>query len=308
MLSLLFLIFSAKLFLINLSFQSYKNIDNEINPCISYSSHSNNIGCSSKFQGSSGEIYFIKNEDDIQNFLSFQSNSKYIIVIHADVLSIKNIENLEKTRKIAGIVVLVIKGKRPETQSYENTCLDQPNDYYSSHAEYKQCKNNSWNPHGQNMMERSYSYPMIIIKNQANIDLITSCYENKNAKNLYPKCGISMNILMNSFSMTTPECIRKDEHYFGLNENRFCFNLAAQNIYVPFLSNKTSNRYLVVSTKLDTRCLFSEACLGANSELTSIMVFLSMIHTLSKFKKEIQNNSTKNILFIGFDGVLDFVT
>ncbi|KAF1741858.1 hypothetical protein MXB_1843 [Myxobolus squamalis] len=68
-----------------------------------------------KFQGSSGEIYIIKNEDDIQKFLKYQSNSKYIIVIHADVLSIKNIEKLESSKMVAGIVVLIIQGKRPES-------------------------------------------------------------------------------------------------------------------------------------------------------------------------------------------------
>ncbi|KAF0991318.1 hypothetical protein HZS_937 [Henneguya salminicola] len=107
---------------------------------------------------------------------------------------------------------------------------------------------------------------------------------------------------MNSYTLTTPECLNKNNIRISIDNAIFCSPLSADNIYSLYTSKTKSNEFIVISTKLDIRCLFHHACVGAESEVTSILVFLSLIKTLSDSKEKILPFLNKNILFIGFDG------
>ncbi|KII69560.1 Nicastrin [Thelohanellus kitauei] len=162
-------------------------------------------------------------------------------------------------------------------------------------------KDNAWNPLGQNLMLKLHPYPIVLIRNKTEIDLIKNCYNERNLKNQYPKCGIKISLFMNSYSMNTEQCIRKNDIHPFFGDSAFCVAFKAKSFYSLLATENPSSspKYIVISTKLDIRCLFRDYCTGAQSELFSITIQLSLIKLLSEDKI---NGSQFHILFIGFDG------
>ncbi|KAK3871136.1 hypothetical protein Pcinc_023698 [Petrolisthes cinctipes] len=276
------------------------------------------IGCTSGFYGNSGVIHVIQNQSDLQWVYDKGPHKPYVLAIPPQFHTPQVLKQAEDSGKVSGIVVMVEENFNPQVLgefSGESHCPNSELDLYkASFPEYSgYCEKNPWNPDGTSFLFMSWNFPVFLVDNQTSIDYIKQYYEdfNKPDENGEPQPWplLCMELNSNMFGTTNAEVCMRRSNLAGsqLHHVNFCDPLSDRNILATLNPMNASvelpeKSVTVVAARMDATSMFDNISPGANSAVSGLVTLLVAADALNRYKDAKVESSTKNILFVLFQG------
>lgn len=274
-----------------------------------------------KIGGSSGVLHLINVTTDFDFILNNPPAPPYTVVIPPHLFSRKYVLQLKDSHHVSGIVI--INATDPLTQFTFSQELNCPNP--KSGLKESTCNSNqpetTWNPFGTGLLHENFPFPIYFVSDPDEIKKITICYEKFNQYDLDHQherslCSIEINAFM-SAAVNSEVCLRRTSYQNVFSNPRFCDPLAGQNSYATIYprqivsynkrKQQKSEKFIVISARMDTTTMFDGLGLGAMDSFISYATLISTAHTLSHIlpTMDIDNNTksmNRNILLILFNG------
>lgn len=262
-----------------------------------------------------GVLHHIQNESDFDFVLNNPPAPPYVPIMSARFFTRENILKLQNSSFVSGIV-LVNNTEKLETFSHESKCPNQ----FSAFPKQPKCDvskpETTWNPFGSNLMYEDFEIPIMFLSSQNESKKVIDCYKKfntnleKQAENSL--CSIEIVTFM-SAAGNSEICRRRSLSTNTLSQTRYCDPLQGKNIYATVFprqiinpDNRTINeteKFIMVSARLDTTSMFDGVGLGAVDSLASAATLISIGHYLRKMLTDTDYNlKNLNVLFVLFNG------
>ncbi|CAO1428972.1 unnamed protein product [Diamesa tonsa] len=291
----------------------YDNVDGAF--CFRRLNGTHQTGCSSKNKGSVGVLHHIEKDSDFDFVLNNPPAPPYVPILAARFFTRENILKLQKSPFVSGIV-LVNDTEKLDTFSHDSKCPNQ----FSAYAKQPKCDvlkpETTWNPFGTNLMYEDFEIPIMFLSSQNESKKVIDCFKKFNT-NLEKQaesslCSIEIVTFM-SAAGNSEICRRRSQSTHTLSQTRYCDPLQGKNIYATVFprqiinpDNRTVNeteKFIMVSARLDTTSMFDGVGLGAVDSLASAATLISIGHYLRKILSDTDFNSQNlNVLFVLFNG------
>ncbi|XP_055385114.1 nicastrin [Condylostylus longicornis] len=278
------------------------------------------FGCSSNFFGSSGVLHSISSKADLDFILENPRSAPYVAVLTPYLFTKENVLRIrdEGGKSVSGIV-LINNVEQMTHFSGESKCPNQ----YSSIKE-QSCDENRpdslWNPLGSGLLLEDFKFPIYYVSDNDTIDKILNCFSRFNN---YDKENQASRSLC-SIEITTPMagagnseiCLRRSKPSVVLYPTKYCEPLEGSSIFATLFPREHTDdlnsdsidakeKFILLSTRIDTASMFEGLGLGAMDSLVSFATLLSIGHVLSKILEEKNlspNRKNFNVLFMFFNG------
>ncbi|XP_055923989.1 nicastrin isoform X2 [Eupeodes corollae] len=271
-------------------------------------------GCSSSSSGSVGALHVVKTIEDINFLLNNPPSPPYAPVIPPPFFTRTNLLRLKNEGgKNISVVILVNRTDNMTQFSHELTC---PNQY--SNINNFTCDatrpETLWNPFGTGLLHEDFPFPIYYVADPDEKKKILDCfdkfnnfdYETQATRSL---CSVQVKTFM-SAAVSSEVCMRRTNFVNNLSRTRYCDPLEGRNIYATlFPRNQTDGgkrevdpeeKFIMVTTRLDTTSMFDGVGLGAMDSLLSYAVLVNVAHVLARQPR--LKNDKYNILFVVFNG------
>jgi Nicastrin small lobe len=187
-----------------LDIYTYQGIEAE--GCTRLLNANGELGCSSKSTLTSGILYQITEDSEIDSFISTTSGNFWAIVMPASLMSPSNLDKL--MNRVAGIV-LVKDAIKPQSYSLDAKI---PNRDYGLYRDERDL--HIWNPNGKEMLANSYDISIFEVftsdlSNPATNNLYQAVNKNKESGySTYPLYAIDFRNRMNA-EINAHRCLSK---------------------------------------------------------------------------------------------------
>ncbi|CAI9558042.1 unnamed protein product [Staurois parvus] len=191
---------------------------NSTAPCVRLLNATHQIGCQSSRNGDTGVIHVVEREDDLPWVLeSGPTPPPTWCCWEGNLFNNRNILlKLKGSSRISGIAVTYAKPPPPEGFSLDVPC---PNDgfglYTSEHgSQYAHCNGTVWNPLGSGFSYEDFSFPIFLLENENETEVIKQCYRNHNVPGndsvpRYPLCAMQLFSHMHAVTSSVT-CMRRN--------------------------------------------------------------------------------------------------
>ncbi|GAB0096673.1 Nicastrin [Sergentomyia squamirostris] len=274
-------------------------------------------GCSSEFRGSHGVIHVVKVQEDFEFFFNKPPSPPYAPVIPPHLFTRENIMRLkENASDVISGIVLTGSLKNLVTFSHESKC---PNQFSGLIAEQTCSVNdaeNSWNPFGTGLLQEEFPFPIFLVDTEKEVAKIYDCFEkfnkfNLDGQNMRSLCSIEINSFM-SAAVNSQVCIRRSNMQNNLSQTTFCDPLQGRNVFATLFPREIippeerrvdpEEKFIVLSTRMDTTSMFDGEGPGAMGSLVPYTVLMTTAHLLAKILPEKKTPDQTNVLFALFNG------
>ncbi|KAI8332555.1 Nicastrin-domain-containing protein [Chlamydoabsidia padenii] len=263
-------------------------------PCVRLLNSTHTIGCQAPSTGS-GVLYQINTQDEITNFIGQSSlNDAFAIILPYNLLTPSNIQALETTRRVTGIIALLTSAlNTAPLTSPDSNC---PNCQFGLYASEPDA--HVWNPQGTGLINESFDIPIYGINPTSNQsaqvynDLMMAIDYNKQRNyQQYPLQAVDFNLMMWA-ARDSSTCLRRGwcQPVGGLS----VFSTPSQNISVD--DNKP---IIVLAASLDSRSLFHDLTVGVDTSISGMVTLLSVADALNRAPTS-PANLDKHILYTLF--------
>ncbi|KND02246.1 uncharacterized protein SPPG_02727 [Spizellomyces punctatus DAOM BR117] len=282
-----------------------------VSSCLRLLHASGTVGCQTK-KGTTGILYQINNNNDLDAFIKDAPSRDYAIVMPYLVFTPSNVAKLRNSKKMAGII-LVKDGfgyPDPATWSSDSTC---PNCQFGLYSNQPPSSWHQWNPDGNSLSFQDFDFPIFgISQDGSNLRSITPLKEavEANARGgyvSYPLYAVEFDAFMWAAG-NSAVCLQRG----------WCDPIGGLSVWSTFSkvldSNNTLNDnkpLIVVSAKIDSKSFISDfgigsklptMAIGARSPKTGLVTALATADALSQyFKSPEAVPLAKHILFTFFD-------
>uniref|UniRef100_T1JAP2 Nicastrin n=1 Tax=Strigamia maritima TaxID=126957 RepID=T1JAP2_STRMM len=284
----------------------YVNLNGEM-PCFRRLNATHQIGCASLRGGSVGIIHYVENYSALNYILENGTNYPFVIAIRPDYFHRITLEDMKLSGKVSGVLLI---NPSNETFLMHNYSPDQkcPNMNYGLYRDESSCSV-PWNKVGSGILYEDWGFPIFIIKEQHDIDLILECYQKFNSPNSgkedkWPFCAAELKANMLG-AKDTKTCIRRSNLVTNLQQIQMCDPLGDHNIWLTVLPTNKSNPHtnksvIFLTAKLDAASMFDGVSPGAHSTVTGLVCLIAIAEALSKHKEDFV--SKMNVMFSLLNG------
>jgi len=254
-----------------------------IRPCFRRLNSSGEVGCSSGLGGNAGVLLVVESEADLEQLQPGQF-SPYIVLLspaRPDLLA-----GLRQTGQVAGVILPAVTGGRwegqyPQRYSDDSACPNQRtgDDSTCSPAQ-------PWNPAGQDAMWTDWGFPVFLVEDTSQTDLLYNCSVQYNSAPLaWPLCSVEMKAHMYG-AKDSQTCLRRS-NLFSIAPVTVCDPLSDDNIFHfarerPVGRAEAEKSILVVAARLDALALFDQVEVGFDSPATGIVTLLTVAKLVSE--------------------------
>lgn len=277
-------------------------------------------GCSSKLGGSVGVLHFIRSTADVDFIVEQHPAPPYAPVVPPHLFTRENILRL-RDQGGSHISALVLINNATELAQYsqESRCPNQFSGLIGG-DDQETCSveraDNSWNPWGTGLLLEDFPFPIYYVADPDQIGQLYDCFEkfnNYDLENQHTRslCSIQIKSFM-SAAVNSRVCLARSTFFNSLNPVKFCDPLQGKNVFATLFPRvqvnpeerkvDTTERIILVSTRMDTTTMFDGIGLGAMDSLVPFMVLTSVAHFLAKVLPERVNSTDPNVLFMFFNG------
>ncbi|XP_063703257.1 nicastrin [Culicoides brevitarsis] len=275
-------------------------------------------GCSSKFGGSTGVLHLVQSDNDLEFLFGKPPSPPYIPVIVPRLFTRENILKLKDLGStIVSGIVLINNRTLLETFSHESKCPNQFGGLLQKQTCDATDPKNSWNPYGTDLMNEDFPFPIYFVIEPEEIAKLVECYVKFNSFDMEHQrdrslCSVEINTLM-SAAGSSETCVRRTSMIRNLQPTRYCDPLQGKNVYATLFERETvedgeqtvdlAEKFILVSTRIDTSSLFDEFYLGAMSSLVPFATVVGVAQYLNKVLTPKRDENIKyNVLFVMFNG------
>ncbi|XP_066465123.1 nicastrin isoform X2 [Eleutherodactylus coqui] len=292
---------------------------NSTAPCVRLLNATHQIGCQSSRNGDTGVIHVVEKEEDLPWVLETGPTPPYMVLLDGNLFTKDTLLKFKESSRVSGIAVMYTKPAPPEGSSLDLPC---PNDgfglYTSDHGpQYSHCNGTLWNPLGSGMSYEDFHFPVFLLKDENETEVIKQCYRehniagNDSAPN-YPLCAMQLISPMHAVTSTVT-CMRRNSIQMSFSINpAVCDSLADYNVWstVRPINNSgflaPEEKVVVSAARLDGRSFFWNLAPAAESTVSSLVTQLAAAEAIHK-----ANDSQalpRNIMFAFFQGeVFDYI-
>ncbi|XP_017856051.1 PREDICTED: nicastrin [Drosophila arizonae] len=279
-------------------------------------------GCSSTFSGSVGVLHLINTDADLEFLLNSPPSPPYAPLIPPHLFTRTNLLRLKNAGpKTISVVLLINRSKRMTQFSHELNC---PNQYsglkLSNSTATVTCDAsnvaNTWNRWGTGLLHEDFPFPIYYIADPEEIDKLEECFNKFNnfdyeSHSLRSLCAVEIKSFM-SAAVNSEVCMRRTNFINNLGGSKYCDPLEGRNVYATLYPRTptesfdvdATEKFIVVSCRLDTTSMFDGLGLGAMDSLQSLAILTQVAHMLHKLlpSANSQPNPKRNVLFLAFNG------
>ncbi|XP_037945644.1 nicastrin [Teleopsis dalmanni] len=284
-------------------------------------------GCSSTHSGSVGVLHLVQREEDFDFLLTNPPSPPYAPIIPPELFTQRNMLRLQKEGgKNISVVLLINHTQKMLQFSHELNC---PNQYsgimFPNSSVTPTCDaapELSWNPWGTGLLHEDFPFPIFYLADIDEITKIVNCFEKFNNFNYegHSKrslCAVEVKTFMTA-AVSSEVCMRRSNFINTMGSIKYCDPLEGRNVYATLFPRvmsaenevvaerkvNTSEKFILVSCRLDTTSMFDGVGLGALDSLTGYATLINVAHMLAQL---LPNNSevlnkTLNVLFVVFNG------
>uniref|UniRef100_U5EXI1 Nicastrin n=1 Tax=Corethrella appendiculata TaxID=1370023 RepID=U5EXI1_9DIPT len=274
-------------------------------------------GCSSTFSGSIGVLHHVRSNSDIEFLINHPPSPPYAPIIPPSLFTRENILKLKQAaedHKLISAIILIHNTTNLNVFSHESQC---PNQYSGANGpdESNNCAV-KWNPFGTGLLLEDFPFPIYYIGDDGEIEKLIDCFEKFNNFDIENQkyrslCSIQVKAFM-SAAVSSEVCIRRTQLLNNLNPVRYCDPLQGKNVYATLFPRENvaadqrqvqpNERFILLSTRLDTTSLFDGIGPGAMDSLISLTTLVSIGNFLAKVLSERSDSNDRNVLFLAFNG------
>ncbi|XP_053682421.1 nicastrin [Sabethes cyaneus] len=278
-------------------------------------------GCSSELGGSVGVLHFVYSTADIDFVTEQHPAPPYAPVIPPHLFTREHILRLrDHGRKHISAVILINNATMLDNYSQESRCPNQFSGLISPTEDDESCRvdqqEKSWNPWGTGLLLEDLPFPIYYVADPDEIAKLYDCFEKFNNYDLSYQhsrslCSIQVNAFM-SAAVDSRVCLARSTFFNTLNPVKFCDPLQGKNVFATLFPRVHVNledrkvdlteRFILLSTRMDTTTMFDGIGLGAMDSLVPFAVLMAIAHFLAKVFPQRQNLTDTNVLFVFFNG------
>jgi len=284
----------------------------------------NQFGCQSKQDGSVGAIHIVRSESDIEHIISTGPNSPYIPCLSTRFFTYANILKFQKSDRVTGLVLFDNHTEElPESLTEDQRCPNVMSEYYKNDLTYGNCKKQEWNQFTiQSLYELNLEFPLVLVRNQSDINLIEQCFNDFNAKTnktSQPKqstdliCSLQLKTWMLG-AKDSKVCMSRSSVGFSLESTKYCDSVNSYNVFSTLFKYENNiqaeDRSIVMLTsRVDSLSLFDNSATGASTTSTSIITLFSVMAILRDLRNQgVLVSNGHNVMYALFDGEsLDYI-
>ncbi|KAI9323739.1 Nicastrin-domain-containing protein [Dichotomocladium elegans] len=279
-------------------------------PCVRLLNATSAVGCHSPITGG-GVLYRLQSQDDLKKFAAERISTleKYSVVLSYDLLTAENIQTLEDTQCVVGLLVLLRSAMDTEqlgrVLSPDEDC---PNCQYGLYA--NDSDRHIWNPQGQGLIEKSFRIPIMGLNptTNASIQVYNSIikavsYNEARGYSQYPLMAMDFKVTMWA-AVNSETCIRRG----------WCDAVGGMSVYATpsvDMQAEDGKPIIMVTAPMDSRSLFHDLTIGANTHVAGMVSVLAVADALSKVPSAALSKHVVYSLFAaeswGFAGSQRFV-
>ncbi|XP_069491528.1 nicastrin isoform X2 [Ambystoma mexicanum] len=281
--------------------------------CVRLLNATHQIGCQSSMNGDTGVIHVVEKVEDLQWVLEDGPNPPYMVLLNGELFTRDTMLKLKGASRLTGIAVVRSKPNPHADFSKDVLC---PNDgfgiYSTSYGpEYAHCNQTIWNPFGDGLSYEDFQFPIFLINDENETQVIKQCYEDHNIPAngsvlQYPLCALQLFSHMHAVTNTVT-CMRRSsiQNTFSLNP-AVCDPLVDYNVWSTLRPVNTSGqldpeeKIVVVASRLDSRSFFWDMAPGANSAVSGFVTQIAAAEALQKLPDS--QKLPRNIMFAFFQG------
>lgn len=295
-----------------------KIYDNVIgNMCFRRLNSTHQTGCTSagKQSGSVGVLHLVEKDDDINFIIQNPPAPPYAPILKPNFFTRENILKLRDSTFVSAII-LINDTTDLSSFSQESKC---PNQFFR-HSKQPVCDvtkpETTWNPYGTGLLHENFDIPIIFLSNKNESEKVVKCFndfnKNTDGQSNRPLCSIEINSFM-SAAGNSETCIRRSRTPGFLKQITYCDPLQGKNVYGTLFpraivdpenrTNDPSEKFILISARLDTTSMFDGIALGAVDSLASVATLISSAHYLRKIiSNDVYEKKKLNVLFMLFNG------
>eukprot|EP00299_Pterocystis_sp_00344_P019442 c9647_g1_i1.p1 GENE.c9647_g1_i1~~c9647_g1_i1.p1 ORF type:complete len:641 (+),score=176.30 c9647_g1_i1:1-1923(+) len=220
------------------------------------------IGTSSNFNGESHTLCLATDEDSFKKYVDHSPANSIALAITAPLLTSDNLDRISRSRHVKSIAVLYGKHNLTAFSPANPTGESEPSD---SHR---------WNPHGNSIRFREYSFPIVFLNENDSKKVITAATKNADKKFSYPQFGLFIDSFMHG-TEDAETCLRRD----------VCQPIGGQSVWATFNLTTATKDTLMISSSADSDALPYRMAFGANSATSASVAVLLAAEALSHLKE-----------------------
>ncbi|XP_030375936.1 nicastrin isoform X2 [Scaptodrosophila lebanonensis] len=287
------------------------------------------IGCSSTYSGSVGVLHLVNIEADLDFLLTSPPSPPYAPMIPPHLFTHRNLLRLKEAGPdIISVVLLINRNSDKMTQfSHELNCPNQysgllkPNISESATCDASNPPN-SWNPWGTGLLHQDFPFPIYYIADVNETQTLVNCFEKFNnfdyeSHALRSLCAVEVKSFM-SAAVNTEVCMRRTNFINNLGSTKYCDPLEGRSVYATLYprnspenlttevprSVNTAEKFILVTTRLDTTSMFDGVGLGALDSLMGFATLTQVAHLLRQLLPPQGSlpDPRRNVLFVAFNG------
>lgn len=265
-------------------------------------------------KSSVGALHYVRNTNDIDFLLDSPPAPPYIALMSPHYFTREYILKFRDSKFVSGII-LINDTHRLQNFSQESRC---PNEF-SLYPQQPQCDaskpETQWNPYGSGLLQENFDIPIMYIPDKEQIDKLIKCFEDFNSDitkhGSRSLCSVEIQAFM-AAAGNSEICMRRGDRVRTFSFSKFCDPLQSRNIYATLFpreivepenrTNDVTEKFIVISTRLDTTTGFDLIATGALDSLTSIATLLATGHFLRRVISNEITKENKNIMFVFFNG------
>lgn len=260
-------------------------------------------------------MHYIEKEEDINFIIKDPPAPPYAPILKPKFFTRENILKLRDSKFVSAII-LVNDTTDMTFFSQESKC---PNQFFR-HINQPVCDvtkpETVWNPYGTGLLHENFDIPIIFLANKNESEKVVKCFKDFNT-DLEGQAGRALcSIEINSFMSAAGNsevCIRRSKFAGFLKQITYCDPLQGKNVYGTLFprkivdpenrTNDPSEKFILISARLDTTSMFDGIALGALDSLASVATLITSAHYLRKIvSNDVYEKNNVNVLFVLFNG------
>ncbi|KAM5129039.1 nicastrin isoform 2-T2 [Mantella aurantiaca] len=292
---------------------------NSTAPCVRLLNATHQIGCQSSRSGDTGVIHMVEKEDDLAWVLEAGPTPPYMVLLDGNLFNKDTLQKLKGSARVSGIAVTYAKPPPQEGFSLDVQCPNDGFGLYTSErgSQYAHCNGSLWNPLGSGFSYEDFSFPVFLLENENETEVIKQCYRDHNIPGngsipQYPLCAMQLFSHMHAVTSSVT-CMRRNSIQTSFSINPVvCDSLAGYNVWSALKPINTSSGMLpeeevvVSAARLDGRSFFWNFAPAAESTVSALVTQLAAAEALRKVNDT--QSLPRNIMFTFFQGeVFDYI-
>ncbi|XP_043226117.1 nicastrin-like isoform X1 [Amphibalanus amphitrite] len=289
--------------------------------CFKILNGTHEFGCRADFTGNVGLLRVVNSSADLTRLTTSGERQSVVAVVPRQWFTVDTLQRLERMTAdpdqgdVKGVILMLPDEDWGPDEAFQysedDSCPNRWSSFYRSDpasAEFRYCPKTPWNPAGTGMFKRSWSFPIILLKNQTQIDDLVKChhqYNSAGAEGPWPRCAAQMKTFM-SAAGNSEICWRRSQrqNLLATQTGAFCSPMGSTNLFSTWLPPAAAPApaadTVLVAARTDGATMFDRLAPGADSAVVGMVALMAAARAMADLTPP--QNTTTNVMFMLFSG------